>query len=82
METDKMWHRAMVKRFLADQQVSPETIEAAEARMAEFVREDGMFPAVGLKDALQDEVLEAAFIAAWNADPGPFMEVREQARRN
>ena len=72
----------MIKKFLTDEAVEPAVIEAADKRMDTFAREDGYFPAVGLKDALQNEKLEEAFLAAWNADSTSFVEVARGSALN
>jgi hypothetical protein len=73
-----MWHRAMINKFLNDRKVKvpPKKVKAIEERLAKVPHQDGNFVDASLAGVFEDADLEAAFRAAWEADPVPFIAAK------
>jgi hypothetical protein len=73
-----MWHRSMINKFLNDRKVklAQKKVKAIEERLAKVPHQEGNFTDAHLAGVFGDADLEAAFRAAWEADPTPFITAK------
>jgi hypothetical protein len=72
-----MYHRKMIIGFLVDSNISPEDQDAIRVRLGKHVHGDGKIMAACLLDIFLSHELVDQFTAAWEANPGAFMEMMD-----
>lgn len=73
-----MYHKNMILGFLAESDVPQTEQDAIRVRLGKHVHiPDGRIMAMCLRDIFLDAQREADFVAAWEANPGKFMEMMD-----
>ena len=71
-----MYHRNMIVGFIADSDVPQDVQDAIRARLLKHVHvPDGQIMAACLTDIFLNRELANQFTAAWEANPGKFMDM-------
>lgn len=70
-----MFHRAVIIGYLASSEISQAEQDAIRGRLGKHDHGDGRIMAACLHDIFLDEQRKSDFVAAWEADPGKFMEM-------
>lgn len=75
-----MYHRDMLVGYLATSEIPQDEQAAIRGRLGKHVHPDGRIMAACLDDIFLNERRKSDFVAAWEANPGKFMEMIGTAR--